>query len=78
MNYEFDQDNLSKAFEMMDDAFGKPVQPDEVTAAMLYAEDNSITMRTYLNRLKRLVEQGKMTVRTAKQGELAFKPVEDE
>lgn len=68
-----DKTLIEQTFDMMSERFGDEVQPDEVTARMLFEEDDSVTMRTHLNRLKTLVREGKMTVRVAKRGELAFK-----
>lgn len=77
MSYTFDEENLEEVFDMINKEYGGPVREGEVTASMMYAKDKSVTMRTHLNRLKRLVDKGLMTVRVAKQGELAFKRVKD-
>jgi len=74
-----DKDIISRTFDLLGEEYGAPVNPHvEITASMLYRSDPSVTQRTHLNRLKRLVEMGLYTSRVAKQGELAFKPVNDE
>jgi len=78
MNYKFDDENLKAVFSMIGEEYGAPVREDEITAAKLYEIDKSVGMRTHLRRLKRLAEQGKLSMRIAKQGTLAFKVIEDE
>jgi len=75
---ELDRGLVERTFDALEKQFGSPVDPTtEVTASMLYALFPDVCQRTHLNRLKAATKRGEYTMRVAKQGELAFKEVEN-
>ena len=72
IKYEFDSDNLERAFDIVSEYINEPIKPNEFTARDMAEKYGQYSARHWLNKLDQAVKAGKLMSRPIKGGGKAF------